>query len=194
MAVLMGGHVQVVVQLSAACRWQISQAAGGKAEKLQPMRPQGCPNARGAVCRWYYYRVAGVQGRELRMNIVNAGEASYPSAWQDYQSMASYDRKYWFRVPTVWNKCAPVSSCNRTARKLSRHGMRAVQGRAGHRDHSLMWCSHGPGICFFCLVDKQGCVWKRGSSTNSGPSACSDPCVLLPERVSCAPLSAAFAS
>ena len=56
------------------------------------------------LCRWYYYRVAGVQDRELRMNIINAGQASYPSAWQDYQSVASYDRKYWFRVPTVWNK------------------------------------------------------------------------------------------
>ena len=31
MAVLMGGRVQLVVLLSAACRWQISQAAGEKA-------------------------------------------------------------------------------------------------------------------------------------------------------------------
>ena len=29
---------------------------------------------------------------------------SYPGAWADYSTVASYDRKYWFRVPTVWNK------------------------------------------------------------------------------------------
>jgi len=32
----------------------------------------------------------------------NASDAAYPDGWMDYQAVASYDREYWFRVPTEY--------------------------------------------------------------------------------------------
>ena len=54
-------------------------------------------------CRWFYFRVANVEGKQLRMRIINAGEGSYPRAWQGYNACASYDRKYWFRIATKYD-------------------------------------------------------------------------------------------
>ena len=42
------------------------------------------------------------------MRITNAGEASYPRAWQGYNACASYDRKYWFRIATSYDAKAGV--------------------------------------------------------------------------------------
>jgi murein tripeptide amidase MpaA len=36
------------------------------------------------------------------MQIVNAGESSYPGGWQGYSACASYDGESWFRVPTAY--------------------------------------------------------------------------------------------
>ncbi|KAK9802712.1 hypothetical protein WJX73_010124 [Symbiochloris irregularis] len=57
-----------------------------------------CESDKRAHFMWFYFRVSGVQGQQLRMRIVNAGEASYPRAWNGYQACASYDRKHWFRI------------------------------------------------------------------------------------------------
>ncbi|KAK3264403.1 hypothetical protein CYMTET_26856, partial [Cymbomonas tetramitiformis] len=55
--------------------------------------------------QWYHFRASGVKDKKCCFKIVNAGKASYPDAYIGYQSCASYDRKYWFRVPdTVYNK------------------------------------------------------------------------------------------
>ena len=59
-------------------------------------------------CRWFYFRVSGVEGQQLRMRIVNAGEASYPRAWQGYSACASYDRKFWFRISASYDSKAGV--------------------------------------------------------------------------------------
>ena len=48
-------------------------------------------------CRWFNFRVTGAKGRPLALDIVNAGEASYPRAWEGYRACASYDLVHWFR-------------------------------------------------------------------------------------------------
>ncbi|MFT6915054.1 MAG: murein tripeptide amidase MpaA [Motiliproteus sp.] len=58
------------------------------------------PDSGGQFYQWFYYRLIGAQGRDCRMRLLNAGGASYPQGWEDYQAVASYDRKSWFRVPT----------------------------------------------------------------------------------------------
>lgn len=50
--------------------------------------------------QWFHYRVQGASGTDLRMRLTNAGEAAYVDGWPDYRAVASYDRQFWFRVPT----------------------------------------------------------------------------------------------
>ena len=53
--------------------------------------------------QWFFFRVTGAGDLDCRLNIVNAGKASYAEGWRDYQAVASYDRKTWFRVPTEFD-------------------------------------------------------------------------------------------
>ncbi|WP_027859363.1 M14 family metallopeptidase [Marinobacterium jannaschii] len=53
--------------------------------------------------QWFHYRVQGAMDQALKMRLCNASEAAYVDGWDDYQAVASYDRKYWFRVPTRYD-------------------------------------------------------------------------------------------
>ena len=37
------------------------------------------------------------------MRLLNAGQATYPAGYEDYQAVASYDSENWFRVPTTFD-------------------------------------------------------------------------------------------
>ncbi len=52
--------------------------------------------------QWFYFRVQGAAYENLVMHFDNAHEAAYPDGWIDYQAVASYDRRNWFRVPTSY--------------------------------------------------------------------------------------------
>ena len=52
--------------------------------------------------QWFNFRLSGEIGEQYVLNIVNAGEASYLAGWENYQAVASYDREYWFRLPTSY--------------------------------------------------------------------------------------------
>ena len=52
--------------------------------------------------QWFHFRLVGAAGYPCKLKIVNAGETSYPK-WDNYNAVASYDRKNWFRVPTVFD-------------------------------------------------------------------------------------------
>lgn len=54
--------------------------------------------------QWFYFRVANVKDQACTMRLLNAHEATYPVAWRNYQALASYDRKNWFRVPTTYDE------------------------------------------------------------------------------------------
>ncbi len=49
--------------------------------------------------QWFHFRLQGGRGRSCKMRLLNASEAAYPSGWDDYHAVASYDRQEWFRVP-----------------------------------------------------------------------------------------------
>ena len=52
--------------------------------------------------QWFNFRLSGEIGEQYVLNIINAGAASYLEGWENYQAVASYDREYWFRVPTSY--------------------------------------------------------------------------------------------
>ncbi|PIW58639.1 M14-type cytosolic carboxypeptidase [Shewanella sp. CG12_big_fil_rev_8_21_14_0_65_47_15] len=60
------------------------------------------PDVGGEFYQWFNFRFEGEVGNQYTLNIINAGTASYPKGWQDYQAVASYDRQHWFRVPTQY--------------------------------------------------------------------------------------------
>ncbi|MNR92594.1 Zinc carboxypeptidase [compost metagenome] len=55
------------------------------------------------IAQWFYFRLQGACGERCSMRILNAAQATYPDGWQNYQAVASYDRKNWFRVPTAYD-------------------------------------------------------------------------------------------
>ena len=52
--------------------------------------------------QWFYFRVAGAEGRTLTFRILNAGESAYPLGWPGYQTRASTDRLAWRMIDTSY--------------------------------------------------------------------------------------------
>jgi len=52
--------------------------------------------------QWFYFRASGVLQQDCQFKIGNAGGAAYTDGWDGYDAVASYDRNYWFRVPTEY--------------------------------------------------------------------------------------------
>ena len=52
--------------------------------------------------QWFYFRLQGARDQSCTLSIVNAGEATYPTGWENYRAVASYDREEWFRVDTEY--------------------------------------------------------------------------------------------
>jgi murein tripeptide amidase MpaA len=53
--------------------------------------------------QWFHFRMVGVRDTDCVIRIENAGQCSYPKAWDGYQACASTDRDEWFRVPTSYD-------------------------------------------------------------------------------------------
>ncbi|QBF81368.1 hypothetical protein EXU30_00645 [Shewanella maritima] len=61
------------------------------------------PDVGNEFYQWFNFRFEGEVGQNYTLNILNAGSASYPKGWEDYQAVASYDRNHWFRLPTSYD-------------------------------------------------------------------------------------------
>jgi len=48
--------------------------------------------------QWFYFRVAGGEGREVTLRITNCAGSAYPHGWPDYKAVVSHDREEWLRV------------------------------------------------------------------------------------------------
>lgn len=60
------------------------------------------PDVGGEFFQWFNFRLEGEINEQYVLNILNAGQAAFPAGWEDYQAVASYDREYWFRLPTSY--------------------------------------------------------------------------------------------
>ncbi|WIA12468.1 hypothetical protein OEZ85_012503 [Tetradesmus obliquus] len=63
---------------------------------------------------WFNFRMTNVAGKALTLHINNAGQCSFPVAWQGYQACASYDLEHWFRVPTQYDTDSGVLTIQHT--------------------------------------------------------------------------------
>ncbi|MBQ9725724.1 MAG: hypothetical protein IJV56_10400, partial [Neisseriaceae bacterium] len=53
--------------------------------------------------QWFYFRLQGAAYSPCVIDFGNVEDTAYPAGWENYQAVASYDRKNWFRVPTEFN-------------------------------------------------------------------------------------------
>jgi murein tripeptide amidase MpaA len=53
--------------------------------------------------QWFHFKAQGVRSAPCRFALTNAGECTYPDAFDGYRACASYDGKRWFRVPTTFD-------------------------------------------------------------------------------------------
>eukprot|EP00668_Euglena_longa_P002984 GGOE01003482.1.p1 GENE.GGOE01003482.1~~GGOE01003482.1.p1 ORF type:complete len:225 (-),score=18.15 GGOE01003482.1:6-680(-) len=51
--------------------------------------------------QWFYFRASNVKDRKLIFQIINAGEASFPSAWKGFKVYHSYDLVEWPQQATT---------------------------------------------------------------------------------------------
>ena len=58
------------------------------------------PDHQSDFYQWFYFRVAGAEGRTLVLRLLNAAGAAYPMGWPDYQARVSRDRETWTLAPT----------------------------------------------------------------------------------------------
>ena len=50
--------------------------------------------------QWFAFRLIGARNKTCVLKILNAGQASFPSGWEDYSAVKSSDKNNWCRVPT----------------------------------------------------------------------------------------------
>jgi murein tripeptide amidase MpaA len=55
------------------------------------------------IRQWFHFRLQGALGQACTLRFLNAGQATFPDGFKDYQAMASYDSEHWFRVPTSFD-------------------------------------------------------------------------------------------
>jgi murein tripeptide amidase MpaA len=61
------------------------------------------PDSAADILQWFCFRATGAEGEDLGVRIVNAGDATFPDAWEGYRTCASYDGERWFRVDTAFD-------------------------------------------------------------------------------------------
>lgn len=74
-----------------------------RAESAQSIELNLRKDSNADIAQWFYFRLQGVRGERCTLRFLNAGEATYPDGWKNYQAVASYDRKNWFRVATAFD-------------------------------------------------------------------------------------------
>jgi murein tripeptide amidase MpaA len=60
-------------------------------------------DSRADFRQWFYFRLQGARSQACRIRLLNAGACTYVDGWRGYFAAASYDRNFWFRVPTSFD-------------------------------------------------------------------------------------------
>ena len=59
-------------------------------------------DSNGNWYQWFYFRVRGGAGHDLKLRILNAGQSSYPEGWSGYRARVSKDNAKWRLTDTVY--------------------------------------------------------------------------------------------
>jgi murein tripeptide amidase MpaA len=61
-----------------------------------------CESDHSSHSQWFHFQCCNVRSRAVTVEIVNAGEASFPKAWNGYNVCCSYDGREWFRHESTY--------------------------------------------------------------------------------------------
>lgn len=53
--------------------------------------------------QWFHFKLDSTPMVEHKMTLIDLKQSAYPDGWKDYQAVASYDRKEWFRVDSEFD-------------------------------------------------------------------------------------------
>ena len=82
--------------------------------------------------QWFHFRVDGAKDKGVTLRIVNAGDASYPKAWNGYRVCTSVDRQTWTRVDTTFEDgVLTISGERKTEKHEDAEGVRRFERVSG---------------------------------------------------------------
>lgn len=61
------------------------------------------PDNNAEVKQWFHFQLETTKDKLHQIRIINAGESSFVKGWENYQVVASYDQRNWFRVETQFD-------------------------------------------------------------------------------------------
>lgn len=106
------------------------------------------PDVGDEFFQWFNFRLSGQVGEQYVLNIMNAGESSYTTGWENYQAVASYDRQHWFRLPTTYKegKLTIVADLEYTTLQIAYFAPYSYERHqdllAAAQEHSLVTLEH----------------------------------------------------
>jgi len=53
--------------------------------------------------QWFHFRLSGAKDTHCTLQIINAGNTSYPRGWENYAVATSHDRQHWYRTPATFD-------------------------------------------------------------------------------------------
>lgn len=74
-----------------------------KAEQANNIELAIIPDHQSDFFQWFHFKLHNTTRCEHILHITNADKAAYLQGWPNYQAVASYDRQFWFRVPTSFD-------------------------------------------------------------------------------------------
>lgn len=81
---------------------EVVRTDGFRAE-LRVRHDVAADGQRSEFLQWFHFRVSGAEVSGATLDIVNAGETTYPNGWRDYRAVASADRRQWRRQPSSFD-------------------------------------------------------------------------------------------
>jgi len=72
-------------------------------ERADAIRLKIRADTQAEFAQWFYFQLTGAADQDCRITFENAAACAYPAGWRDYQAVASYDKRTWFRVPTDYD-------------------------------------------------------------------------------------------
>lgn len=52
--------------------------------------------------QWFYFQLHNAKSQDLTLHLDELDKTAYPDGWDGYNVCASYDNKYWFRIPCTF--------------------------------------------------------------------------------------------
>jgi murein tripeptide amidase MpaA len=99
----MAGHERITMSIKISTMFDAGSIDVVNAEHPSRIDLNLRADSHADIHQWFHFRLQGARDQAVTMRFLNAGQATYPKGFEDYQAVASYDLDNWFRVPTTFD-------------------------------------------------------------------------------------------